>query len=93
MTQKLLTRAASGGLFGLLSLTLGMLLLHCLTNGEYGFHRDELAVLDDARRLAWGYVGYPPACASNWRHTSVKPRIQCTEVIFFLVSSDFQPFP
>lgn len=37
-----------------------MLLLHCLTNGEYGFHRDELAVLDDARRLAWGYVGYPP---------------------------------
>ncbi len=36
------------------------LLLHCLTNARYGFHRDELATLDDARRLAWGYVGYPP---------------------------------
>ena len=37
-----------------------LLLLHCLTNGRYGFHRDELATLDDARHLAWGYVGYPP---------------------------------
>jgi 4-amino-4-deoxy-L-arabinose transferase-like glycosyltransferase len=36
------------------------LLLHTLTNGQYGFHRDELATLDDARRLAWGYVAYPP---------------------------------
>lgn len=25
-----------------------------------GFHRDELATLDDARHLAWGYVAYPP---------------------------------
>ncbi len=36
------------------------LLLHTLTNGHYGFHRDELATLDDARHLAWGYVAYPP---------------------------------
>ena len=36
------------------------LLLHTLTNGQYGFHRDELATLDDARHLAWGYVAYPP---------------------------------
>jgi 4-amino-4-deoxy-L-arabinose transferase-like glycosyltransferase len=36
------------------------LLLHTLTNGQYGFHRDELASLDDARYLAWGYVAYPP---------------------------------
>jgi 4-amino-4-deoxy-L-arabinose transferase-like glycosyltransferase len=35
-------------------------LLHTLTNGQYGFHRDELAMLDDARYLAWGYVAYPP---------------------------------
>src|SRR5215467_5224685 len=35
-------------------------LLHTLTNGRYGFHRDELATLDDARHLAWGYVAYPP---------------------------------
>ena len=53
-------RAVSSSTFGLLALALGMLLLHCLTNGEYGFHRDELAVVDDARRLSWGYVGYPP---------------------------------
>lgn len=31
-----------------------------LTNHRYGFHRDELAVIDDARHLAWGYVAYPP---------------------------------
>lgn len=60
MAHKLLTRTVSSSPLGLLSLALGMLLLHCLTNSEYGFHRDELAVLDDARRLAWGYVGYPP---------------------------------
>ena len=35
-------------------------LLHTVTNGQYGFHRDELATLDDARSLAWGYVAYPP---------------------------------
>src|ERR1700675_4799984 len=34
--------------------------LHTLTNGQYGFHRDELATIDDARHLAWGYVAYPP---------------------------------
>ena len=33
-------------------------LLHLWSNGLYGFHRDELATLDDARHLAWGYVAY-----------------------------------
>jgi hypothetical protein len=42
------------------SLALGRLLIHLLINRNYGFHRDELAVLDDARHLAWGYVAYPP---------------------------------
>jgi 4-amino-4-deoxy-L-arabinose transferase-like glycosyltransferase len=41
-------------------LVLGKFLLHLLTNSQYGFHRDELATLDDARFLAWGYVAYPP---------------------------------
>ena len=41
-------------------LALAVFLLHMLTNGQYGFHRDELATLDDARYLAWGYVAYPP---------------------------------
>ena len=34
--------------------------VHLLTGWRYGFHRDELATLDDARHLAWGYVAYPP---------------------------------
>ena len=36
------------------------ILIHLLTGNRYGFHRDELAMLDDARHLAWGYVVYPP---------------------------------
>jgi 4-amino-4-deoxy-L-arabinose transferase-like glycosyltransferase len=36
------------------------LLLHTLTNGQYGFHRDELATLADARHLDWGFPAYPP---------------------------------
>jgi hypothetical protein len=39
---------------------LSVVALHTATNGQYGFHRDELATLDDARFLAWGYVVYPP---------------------------------
>ena len=34
--------------------------LHTVTNGQYGFHRDELVTLDDSRSLDWGYVAYPP---------------------------------
>lgn len=34
--------------------------LHIATNGRYGFHRDELQFLSDARHLAWGFVSYPP---------------------------------
>jgi 4-amino-4-deoxy-L-arabinose transferase-like glycosyltransferase len=37
-----------------------VLALHVFTGGRYGFHRDELQTLDDARNLAWGYVAYPP---------------------------------
>jgi hypothetical protein len=50
----------SSGLALLLLLALAKFLFHMLTNGQYGFHRDELATLDDARHLAWGYVAYPP---------------------------------
>jgi hypothetical protein len=50
----------SGDLVILLLLALARVLLHTLTNGQYGFHRDELATIDDARYLAWGYVAYPP---------------------------------
>ena len=44
----------------LILLALSRILLHALTNQGYGFHRDELATLDDARHLAWGFVAYPP---------------------------------
>jgi hypothetical protein len=36
------------------------LLFHITTNGQYGFHRDELATLADARHLDWGFAAYPP---------------------------------
>jgi len=44
----------------LLYLAAATVLAHVLTGGRYGFQRDELATLDDARHLAWGYVAYPP---------------------------------
>jgi Dolichyl-phosphate-mannose-protein mannosyltransferase len=44
----------------LFAIALATVVVHLLTGGAYGFHRDELATLDDARHLAWGYVAYPP---------------------------------
>ena len=45
-------KRASFGL--LLTLAAATVLVHALVGGRYGFHRDELATLDDARHLAWG---------------------------------------
>lgn len=44
----------------LISLALVRVLLQSLTNGNYGFHQDELVTLDAAKHLAWGYVAWPP---------------------------------
>ncbi len=44
----------------LIYMALGTVVVHMLTGSRYGFQRDELATLDDARHLAWGYVAYPP---------------------------------
>ena len=52
--------ASDRGLAILLALGGAVLVVHLLTGGRYGFRRDELATLDDARHLAWGYVAYPP---------------------------------
>jgi 4-amino-4-deoxy-L-arabinose transferase-like glycosyltransferase len=37
-----------------------VIFVHVLTNGGYGFHRDELQFLSDAKHLDWGFVAYPP---------------------------------
>ena len=44
----------------LISIASAIALLHLLTNNRYGFHRDELQFLSDARHLDWGFVPYPP---------------------------------
>jgi Dolichyl-phosphate-mannose-protein mannosyltransferase len=50
--------------FGILVLlALAIILLHTLTNGQYGFHRDELLTYSNALHLEWDYVVYPPMTA------------------------------
>lgn len=44
----------------LLFIAASFLILHIAVDGRYGFQRDELATLEDARHLAAGYVAYPP---------------------------------
>ena len=44
----------------LFAIAAALALLHLLTNNRYGFHRDELQFLSDARHLDWGFVPYPP---------------------------------
>ena len=44
----------------LIYIALATVIVHMITGRQYGFHRDELATLEDARHLAWGYVAYPP---------------------------------
>lgn len=59
--QTELARAPKGGDTALLVGVAALVaLVHMLTNGRYGFHRDELQFLSDARHLDWGFVAYPP---------------------------------
>src|SRR5579871_3803214 len=44
----------------LLALALAKIALHLSTIRGYGIFRDEMYLLDCARRLAWGYVDHPP---------------------------------
>ena len=52
--------SARADLLALLGIAAAFAIGHILTNGRYGFHRDELQFLSDARHLDWGYVSYPP---------------------------------
>src|ERR1700683_5572730 len=53
-------RGFPGDTAALVGIAAVVALAHLLTNGRYGFHRDELQVLSDARHLDWGFVPYPP---------------------------------
>jgi 4-amino-4-deoxy-L-arabinose transferase-like glycosyltransferase len=44
----------------LILVALARFVVHMLANGQYGFHRDELAMFDYARHLDWGFVDFPP---------------------------------
>lgn len=48
------------GVAPVVCLAVATVLLHLLSGGRYGFHRDELATLQDSRQLAWGYVWQAP---------------------------------
>ncbi len=51
---------SNASLLPVLCIAVAAAIVHIATNGRYGFHRDELQFLSDARHLAWGYVSYPP---------------------------------
>ena len=60
VVPELSTKGRRADLWLLIVIAAATVVAHLLTGGRYGFHRDELATLDDARHLAWGYVAYPP---------------------------------
>jgi 4-amino-4-deoxy-L-arabinose transferase-like glycosyltransferase len=61
-------------------LGLALFLLHMFTNHQYGFHQDEMVVLDNANNLDWGFIEYPPL-------TPFLARIELTLFGFSLVSA------
>jgi 4-amino-4-deoxy-L-arabinose transferase-like glycosyltransferase len=44
----------------LIYVAIATVIIHVVIGNRYGWHRDELATLEDARHLAWGYPAYPP---------------------------------
>lgn len=70
----------SGDTSILLLLGLALFLVHMFTNHQYGFHQDELVVLDNANYLDWGFVEYPPL-------TPFLARIELTSFGLSLVSA------
>src|ERR1700751_4290044 len=70
------------------SLAVSTVLVHVLTGGRYGFQRDELATLEDARHLAWGYVAYPPVTPFFGRLSLVLFGTSLTGFRFFAALAD-----
>jgi hypothetical protein len=54
------TKASRNDIAVLVGIAALVALIHMLTNARYGFHRDELQFLSDARHMDWGFVAYPP---------------------------------
>jgi hypothetical protein len=54
------TPASQFGRYVVFGIAAVVAIVHILTNNRYGFHRDELQFLSDARHLDWGFVPYPP---------------------------------
>jgi hypothetical protein len=52
--------SSRGDNFVLIAIAGVVVLVHVLTNGRYGLHRDEYQVLSDALHMDWGFVAYPP---------------------------------
>ncbi len=63
MSEPVTTERWGGGTAIVVWIALGTVVVHWATGRRYGFDRDELMALDDARHLAWGYVQYPPMTA------------------------------
>jgi len=57
---EIIDTGSQSGTVAVLAIAAAVALLHLLTNNRYGFHRDELQFLSDARHLDWGFVAYPP---------------------------------
>ena len=62
MSERDSTRGKSGTAI-VAWIAVGTVLVHLATGWRYGFDRDELMALEDARHLAWGYAQYPPMTA------------------------------
>jgi len=55
-----LQAAVSSDLCVLILIALARILIHAITNGQYGFHHDELGFMEEGRHLDFGYVAFPP---------------------------------
>ncbi len=63
MDHERLGTGLRGDVLWLSALACVVLVVHFAVGNGYGFHRDELQFLDDARHLHWGFTAYPPMTA------------------------------